>query len=60
MTDNIKYPCNPDHNGECLICDCWLSSCAFIRFLNRDYTFETKEELDTMFQRYIQNDNLEI
>jgi hypothetical protein len=22
-------PCNPDHNGECLVCDCWLSDCAF-------------------------------
>ena len=21
------FPCRPDHNGECLICDCWLSDC---------------------------------
>jgi hypothetical protein len=24
-----KLPCNPDHNGECLVCDCWLSDCPF-------------------------------
>jgi len=23
----FEPPCNPDHNGECLICDCWLSDC---------------------------------
>ena len=22
-----KLPCNPDHNGECLVCDNWLSDC---------------------------------
>ena len=22
-----EMPCKPDHNGECLICDCWLSEC---------------------------------
>lgn len=22
-----KWPCKPDHNGECLLCDCWLSEC---------------------------------
>ena len=25
----FQLPCNPDHNGECLVCDCWLSDCAF-------------------------------
>jgi len=25
-----KLPCNPDHNGECLVCDCWLSDCPFL------------------------------
>jgi len=24
-----KLPCNPDHNGECLVCDAWLSDCPF-------------------------------
>jgi len=45
----MKSPCNPDHNGECLICDCWLSDCAYTRYLNGDYEFETKEELEQMF-----------
>ena len=22
-----KLPCNPDHNGECLVCDNWLCDC---------------------------------
>jgi hypothetical protein len=25
-------PCNPDHNGECLVCDHWLSDCPFLKF----------------------------
>ena len=25
----FQLPCNPDHNGECLVCDCWLSDCEF-------------------------------
>ena len=33
----IKIPCKPDHNGECLICDCWLSDCAYDRWLKEDY-----------------------
>ena len=27
----FELPCNPDHNGECLVCDCWLSDCEFIK-----------------------------
>jgi uncharacterized phage protein (TIGR01671 family) len=26
----FQLPCNPDHNGECLVCDCWLSDCEFL------------------------------
>ena len=26
----FELPCNPDHNGECLVCDCWLSDCQFL------------------------------
>ena len=26
-----QLPCKPDHNGECLICDCWLSDCPLIK-----------------------------
>ena len=25
----FELPCNPDHNGECLICDEWLDYCPF-------------------------------
>lgn len=45
----FEKPCNFDHNGECLVCDCWPLSCAFVRYLNKDYTYETKEELEAMF-----------
>lgn len=27
----FQLPCNPDHNGECLVCDCWLSYCPFLK-----------------------------
>ena len=26
-----KLPCNPDHNGECLVCDNWLSDCPLAK-----------------------------
>jgi hypothetical protein len=25
----FELPCNPDHNGECLVCDNWLCDCPF-------------------------------
>lgn len=25
----FQLPCNLDHNGECLICDNWISDCEF-------------------------------
>jgi hypothetical protein len=25
-----ELPCKPDHNGECLVCDCWLCDCPFL------------------------------
>jgi hypothetical protein len=31
MGNIFQLPCNPDHNGECLVCDCWLSDCPFIK-----------------------------
>lgn len=43
-------PCIFDHNGECLVCDCWPSDCAYKRMLNEDYKWETKEQLEKMFQ----------
>ena len=45
----IEKPCNFDHNGECLVCDCWPLNCAFARHINKDYKYETKEELEQMF-----------
>ena len=50
-------PCNFDHNGECLICDCWPSLCAYERYLLGDYTYETKEELEQMFKDYDRRTN---
>lgn len=29
MGNIFQLPCNPDHNGECLVCDNWLSDCTF-------------------------------
>ena len=29
MGNIFQLPCNPDHNGECLVCDAWLSDCPF-------------------------------
>ena len=43
-------PCDLDHNGECWICDCWISDCAWQRYLNKDYKWESKEELEEMFK----------
>jgi len=28
---NEKPPCKFDHNGECLICDCWATDCPFFK-----------------------------
>ena len=48
----IQKPCKMDHNGECLICDCWPSNCAYKRYLNQDYKWESKEELEKMFKDF--------
>lgn len=45
-------PCGFDHNGECLICDCWITECAYDRYLNKDYKYETEEQLAEMFKNY--------
>lgn len=47
-----KLPCVFDHNGECLICDCGITECAYIRWKNKDYKYETEEELEEMFKYY--------
>jgi hypothetical protein len=46
-----KMFCDFDHNGECLICDCWADSCAYMRYMNSDYKWESKEELQDMFKK---------
>ena len=33
----FQLPCNPDHNGECLVCDCWLSDCQFLNKEQQNY-----------------------
>jgi hypothetical protein len=33
----FELPCNPDHNGECLVCDCWLSDCPFNKKEQQNY-----------------------
>jgi hypothetical protein len=53
----MNPPCNFDHNGECLICDCWVSECAYLRMLAHDYKWETKEQLEEMFKDYKRGDS---
>ena len=51
-------PCNFDHNGECLICDCWLADCAFQRLLNQDFTYETQDQLLEMFKTHLTEEKI--
>lgn len=48
----MRVPCNFDHNGECLLCDCSIDQCAYIRWINKDYTYESEEELNKMFEKW--------
>ena len=41
----FQLPCNPDHNGECLVCDCWLSDCEF-----------NKEKVEDDLQKLVKED----
>lgn len=45
-------PCDLDHNGECLICDCWITECAYDRYLDKNYKYETAKELQLMFKDF--------
>lgn len=49
----MPKPCNPDHNGECLVCDCWPESCAWNRLWNADYRYENKKELIKMLYKHM-------
>ena len=46
-------PCDFDHNGECLVCDCWPSDCAWERMHNKDWKYESREELLEMFKDFL-------
>lgn len=46
-------PCKFDHNGECLICDSWPSNCAYDRLMDRDYQYESYQELIDMMDEYL-------
>lgn len=49
----MNTPCNLDHNGECLVCDCWLSQCALDRLRAGDFKYETLDELLVMFKDFL-------
>lgn len=51
--DQISGPCDFDHNGECWICDCWASECAFKRMIKGDERYESLEELKSMFKDFL-------
>ncbi len=51
-------PCNFDHNGECLICDCWPSDCALQRLFNGDFKYESLDELLLMFKDHLTPDEV--
>lgn len=55
-TETRPVPCELDHNGECLICDCWITDCAYQRLQNEDWKWETKEELEDMFKDWLNTD----
>lgn len=52
-------PCDMDHNGECLICDCWSTNCAWKRLVNNDYKYESREDLLKIFKDFIREKNIE-
>lgn len=47
-------PCDLDHNGECLFCDCWISDCGWKRLLDRNWKYESREELIEMFKVFLE------
>jgi len=55
---DANKPCNPDHNGECLVCDGWLSHCALDRLRAGDFKYETLDELLVMFKDFLTEDEV--
>lgn len=54
----IDKPCKPDHNGECLVCDCWLNNCALDRLRTGNFEYETLDELLNMFNDYLSEEEV--
>ena len=46
----FQLPCNPDHNGECLVCDEWLDGCPFNKEKVQDDLQKLVKE-DPMWQK---------
>ena len=47
-------PCKFDHNGECLICDCWISDCLYDKLVeDRCESPQEVEELKELFKEYL-------
>lgn len=55
---NANRPCKPDHNGECLVCDCGVSQCALDRLQAGDFKYETLDELLAMFKDYLKEEEV--
>lgn len=51
-------PCRFDHNGECLICDCWPSDCQYDRLMSGEYKDEEFEKLVEMFKEYLTEEDI--
>ena len=52
-------PCKFDHNGECLICDCWPSDCQYNKLIQKKC--ESKEEVEAlikMFKDFLTEDEI--
>ena len=47
----FQLPCNPDHNGECLVCDCWLSDCPFLKKEKTEDDLQKLIKEDPMWQK---------
>lgn len=49
-------PCRLDHNGECLICDCFMEYCGYNRLKTKNYRWENEEQLKEMFKDFIEGE----
>jgi hypothetical protein len=47
-------PCEFDHNGECLTCDCLASECEWKRLRDNNWKYESREELSEMFKDFLE------